>query len=302
MINEAYEPSSEGLIIYLFHGVLDTPSKGVTNAIRKHIEKEYFEAVLKNALQSGTPLSMDEVLQIKQERRRYPPRSFAVTFDDGFENNYSVAAPILEELNIPATFYVTTDYVDRNLMSWIDRIEYCLETATEGRVTLPWESNARRFKGDSEKLEILNEIRLRVKSDASIEVTTLVSQIFHQCGVPVVSQLSDQLNKKMSWEQVRRLHGEKLFTIGGHSHSHPILAFLSGPRLREEIETSIRLLKERAGIESRHYAYPEGKAHHYNESVIAVLKEHGIICCPSAIEGINSGEEDLFDLKRTMVV
>ena len=34
-----------------------------------------------------------------------------------------LAAPILNDLNIPATFYITTDFITNNSMSWIDMIE-----------------------------------------------------------------------------------------------------------------------------------------------------------------------------------
>ena len=30
-------------------------------------------------------------------------------------------------MKIPATFYITTDFIDKNLMSWIDKIEHMVE-------------------------------------------------------------------------------------------------------------------------------------------------------------------------------
>ena len=56
-----------------------------------------------------------------------PRNAYAITFDDGFENNYSLAAPILDDFNLPATFYFSTDFIENNSMSWIDKIEYCVE-------------------------------------------------------------------------------------------------------------------------------------------------------------------------------
>ena len=41
-----------------------------------------------------------------------PSNVFAVTFDDGYENNYLNALPILRELNVPATIFVATKYLD----------------------------------------------------------------------------------------------------------------------------------------------------------------------------------------------
>ena len=53
----------------------------------------------------------------------FPKNSFALTFDDGFENNMSIAAPILTDYKVPATIYVTTNFIENNEMSWIDKIE-----------------------------------------------------------------------------------------------------------------------------------------------------------------------------------
>jgi len=46
------------------------------------------------------------------ESRSVPANVFAVTFDDGYENNYIHAWPILRELNIPGTIFVATKYLD----------------------------------------------------------------------------------------------------------------------------------------------------------------------------------------------
>ena len=40
---------------------------------------------------------------------------FAITFDDGFENNYVNAWPVLKELNLPATIFVATKYLDSDV-------------------------------------------------------------------------------------------------------------------------------------------------------------------------------------------
>ena len=49
---------------------------------------------------------MDEVVFIKKNNQKISKKSFVITFDDGFENNYSIAAPVLDDLNIPATFSI----------------------------------------------------------------------------------------------------------------------------------------------------------------------------------------------------
>src|SRR5690606_26684137 len=126
--------SENGLLMLLFHGVIEKNDYEVRNYIRKHIEADYFHACLKVLKEHGTCLSIDEVIMLHKEGKPYPSNSFTVTFDDGFENNYSVAAPILEALQLPAIFYITTDFIENGTMSWTDRIEFALEEMGEGKL------------------------------------------------------------------------------------------------------------------------------------------------------------------------
>jgi peptidoglycan/xylan/chitin deacetylase (PgdA/CDA1 family) len=293
--------SKDGLAIFLFHGVVEKSSYQVRNYTHKHLEKDFFHKVISDLSRKGHPLSIDEVVAHRSEGRAYPAKSFAITFDDGFENNFSVAAPILEELEVPATFYVTTSFVDDNAMSWIDRIEYCLERTAKGRICLPWNSEDSCFSNREEKMSVLQEIRGRVKTDPKIDIDQFVSDIFHQCATHEIFSSDDPLDKKMTWEQVKALHDSELFTVGGHSHRHRILSYLSPDELDEEISISVHLLQDEGKVNVEHYSYPEGMEFCYSPQVIQCLKEYGIVCSPSAIDGLNKSE-DLFNLKRINVV
>ena len=91
------------LAIFLFHGVLRENRYAVRNYTRKHIDQQDF-ATSSAFAPGGTPLSPGDVVEHHKTGTPFPPYAFAITFDDGFENNASVAAPILDDLNIPATF------------------------------------------------------------------------------------------------------------------------------------------------------------------------------------------------------
>jgi len=138
-----------------------------------------------------------KVVEYWENGATLPPRCFAITFDDGFENNYSVAAPILKDLHVPATFYITTDFVENNSMSWIDRIECCLARVPQGSLHLPWERNEHCFQTAEEKIWILKRIREKAKLIKSIDVDWLVSDIFNQCGIDEIYSSNDQLDLKM---------------------------------------------------------------------------------------------------------
>jgi peptidoglycan/xylan/chitin deacetylase (PgdA/CDA1 family) len=244
---------------------------------------------------------MDEIVENHIANRSFPECSFAITFDDGFENNYSIAAPILSDLNLPAMFYVSTEMIENNSMSWIDRIEYCLERKHGGALRFDWSDEALSFDGKLSKIKLLELLRKKVKTDSGIDLEEFVHNVFSQCGIEPINQSDDPLDKKMDWKQVCELNNDKLFTVGGHSHHHLNLAFLDADELEFEVGTSICFLKERAGIDPKHYSYPEGLKYCYSESVIEELKKNGVICSPTAIDGVNELKTDLFHLKRIMV-
>ena len=107
----------------------------------------------------------------------------------------------------------------------------------------------------------------------------------------------------MNWQELKAMNASDLFIIGGHSLYHNILSMISPfEKLALDIDTSLALLKYHLDQEITHYSYPEGQAIHYNQTVIDYLKQQGIICCPSAIDGTNPQDSlDLFHLKRVMV-
>lgn len=294
--------SENSVAIFLFHGVVENNPCRVRNYTRKHLLLDEFVEVIGDLAQSGTGVSMDEVIAFHESGAQPPPRAFAITFDDGFENNLTVAVPVLADFRLSATFYITTDFVERNLMSWTDRIEWAFEEAGTVRIALPWDDDYRTARSDAEKRALLDDIRAHVKTDLSIDAQQLASDLQDQIGFPETWSGEGPLDRKLNWPQVRDLGTLGDNIIGGHSHTHAILSALDEVELNREIGTSLNLLRTRAGVSSSHYSYPEGLAHCVNETVIAALKANGIRCSPTAISGVNPPSQNLFELRRITVV
>ena len=293
--------TSDGLAVFLFHGVVRQSRYAVRNYTGKHMERDRFYRIVEGLKNAGSALSMDDVVDHCRSGRPFPPGAFAVTFDDGFENNFSIAAPILKEFSVPAMFYITSSFVEHNAMSWIDRIEHCLEEVSSGVLQFGWDERTHSFATVEDKIGVLKLIRNRVKTDPKIDSDAVVEMVCAKCGVAEVRHSAEPIDQKMSWEQVARLGDDELFTIGGHSHGHKILSFLSAEELEAEIATSIDLIQEKIGLRVRHYSYPEGLEHCYSNEVIEVLRGKGVACCPTAVDGINDPQTDLFRLRRIMI-
>ena len=111
---------------------------------------------------------MNEVYDIINNKKKIKKKSFAITFDDGFENNISIAAPVLINLQIPFTIYITTSFVDKNAMSWIDKIDYAINE-TKKQINIPELNKNFQIKNKNLKINFLNKIRKFLKENNQID-------------------------------------------------------------------------------------------------------------------------------------
>ena len=295
--------SQEKIAIFLFHGVINKNEYAIRNYTNKHIESKLFEGYLSELLAvGGNPMTMDQILLCIEHKVPFRPNSFALTFDDGFENNVSIAGPILERYEVPAMIYLTTDFVENNSMSWIDRVEYAVEKTNYSTIKLKEFSSPIKIDTVSNKISFLKLIRSYVKNTQDCNALNFSSQICAKLDIEDNINSDDPLDKKLSWSQVKKIHESNgLFSFGGHSHTHPILSFLPPTELANELDMSFTLLKNRAGIGPIHYSYPEGLSHCYSKLVIDELQARGVRCCTTAIDGLNSFDTNPFELKRVFV-
>lgn len=94
------------------------------------------------------------------------------------------------------------------------------------------------------------------------------------------------------------LSNNPLFTIGGHSKSHKIFSSLSMTELKKDIKYSINTINKKLNTRIKHYSYPEGLKNTYSNREVRILKNNGIVICPSAEFGLNDHHSNLFHLNR----
>jgi len=289
------------LTILLYHGVTNIQSRGIENIQGKHIQALDFAMQMEYLRKHCHVLSLDEFLEIKKGGDTLPPKSTIVSFDDGFRNNYSIAAPILEEHQIPAVFYISSGVVSTDIMFWVDILEDAINLSAKSTINVKLDKEVEfSIRNNREKLQALARIKGYCKTATAVEKDRIIQETQEAAGVVAKVCHSDNY-QKITWKELKEMHENSLFTIGGHALYHNILSSLEASLLKKEIRASLDLLEINLQSPITHYSYPEGQAYHYNQEVINQLKENGIVCSPSAICGMNSITEDPFHLKRIMV-
>lgn len=270
-------PAGDGVAVLLFHGVVTEPRPGIRNYTGKHILLDGFVAVLRDLRErGGTPVDLGRARRWLAGEDDVPPGAFCVTFDDGFENNASVAAPALADLGIPAAFYVSTGFIEDGTGSWTDLLEACVEATTRASVTAPG-IGSRPLGTASQRIALLDELRSLLKSDPARDPYEYAHDLADRLGVRAA--LDDPaLDRKLSWDQIRALHADDRFAIGAHGHTHRVLAFLSPDDLAEELSVSLDILAARLGEPVDHLSYPEGTPAAVSGQVVAAAAARGIRC------------------------
>jgi O-antigen/teichoic acid export membrane protein/peptidoglycan/xylan/chitin deacetylase (PgdA/CDA1 family) len=99
--------------ILMYHRVASPPGRGP--APTWNVSPKQFRKQLTWLIERGYhPMALRKLLRMLKANEPIPPRSFVVTFDDGYENVFRDAFPILLELEVPATIFLATKYLDQD--------------------------------------------------------------------------------------------------------------------------------------------------------------------------------------------
>jgi peptidoglycan/xylan/chitin deacetylase (PgdA/CDA1 family) len=105
----------DAAVIVAFHRVQETaaPDDGLT------IDVEMFEQFCRYFSRHFKVVSLSRIVQ-KLEQGERLNGELAITFDDGYRDNFETAAPVLEKLSLPATFFIVTKSIGTDLLPWWD--------------------------------------------------------------------------------------------------------------------------------------------------------------------------------------
>lgn len=222
-----------------------------------------------------------------------PERAAAITFDDGYADNCSIALPILKRYRLPATFFIATGFLNGGCM-WNDMIIESIRRSPLAKL-------------DCSSIN-LGTYPLNSLSEKREAIRLLIQQIkYHpiQKRLELTSNITDLAKAKppsdlmMTTEEVIQLDLTGM-QIGAHTVSHPILAKTDLSEARLEIQESKRYLEETLGKKIRLFAYPNGKPNiDYLKEHVALIKELGFDAAVStAIGSANIKSADLYQLPR----
>ncbi|WP_374593244.1 polysaccharide deacetylase family protein [Aquabacterium sp.] len=281
-------------LILMYHGVADR--KAVPGTIRnldsKHIPVDAFARQLRVLKRWRKVLPLTDLVQglIRGDDMR---NTVALTFDDGYENNVTRAAPMLADFGMCGTFYLTTGYVGAERWVWNDLLEFVLDQARVAEINVPALGRRLPLGSTERKLQALAQIKVSMKTRQEVEYLDEVRELARQAGVECHSPQDDY--RFMSWDQARGLLAGG-FEVGAHTVNHPILSRVPIEVAQREILQSRDAIVEQLGSCSKVFCYPNGKPQDYTRDIIEFCRQHFVAALATARGPAKATE--LFELRR----
>ena len=267
-----------GALILGYHRV----GTGLQDDYEVCVTPEHFADQMQVLSKFAQPIPLSKLVECLKENS-VPPRSVAVTFDDGYADNLYQVKPILEKYQVPATVFVCTGYTGKEF--WWDELDRMVTSSTADFAPL--------------RLEIGNHLFLWDRPDQSVEVKLDVRRQLRQALYNFLMRLevneqAQALQTIRSWsgvssgevttrgmtcEELQQLIRGGLIQLGAHTRHHPVLPQLSLERQREEIAASKQDLESWLGVRVDGFAYPNGMA--TDETKNIVRDEGFVYACTS---------------------
>lgn len=242
------------------------------------------------------------IVRFEQDWRELDGDAVCITFDDGYMDNFTKALPILEELEIPATVFITTGHVNSAEEFWWDELErILLDEQRDYKSTF-------RLEDDFFSCEWPTEARF----DREELYDTLHWLMYDKI---TVAKRKDWMRQLREWSHAGNVgrkenqaatvetmqRASSLLTLGAHTVNHPSLRHLSEQDQGYEIGQSVRdleyMLKRKISV----FSYPFGGMGDFDETAIELCQREKMCKAAANFPGIWTFACDAYQIPRNIV-
>ena len=233
------------------------------------INKELFRKCIVWLKKNGFVfLSSEQLVGIIKNKMKIPPKAVWITFDDGWKENVEQVIPIITEFNIPVTFFISTDPVEKSGVFWWSYISKYGKYLPRGYNNL----KAIQTVDESRRRDLIQKLEDRFNARFKREAMN-VQDLINISKIPQV-------------------------TVGCHTVHHVIMPNCTDTELDYEVIASKQALENWIGKKVTFFCYPDGG---YNSHVKDVIKKHGFELAATTDNRFIVQDEDLFAVPRFWV-
>lgn len=295
--------------VLMYHRVIDR----INDPWGIAVSVPHFEGHLQAIRKAGfATLTVAELMR-ERAAGRSPRKALAISFDDGYADNFDTADDLLRGFGMPATVFVTSGYVGRNREFWWDALEriFLMPGRLPGHLSLELPTiRITRSLGDAEYYSekdyrahlgwrerrpppterhvLFLEVWRALKDIEEADREKALSQLFAWAGL---SREPRETHRIMTEEELCRFAANERIEIGGHTVAHSALAALSTVEQREELAGCRQSLERITGKPVVGMSYPHGS---YSDQTLSLATEAGYsYACTTSNRPLRARQEPL---------
>lgn len=277
----------------MYHGVVPSPLEVPDWCF---IEKRYFSAQMEYLSRHFRVISLAQAIQELHADRIKSPTA-VITFDDGYQNVFDVAYPILRRLGLPATIFLNTAFIGTAKTVWFCTLNHALTRTTQQE--LLWDGQAYDLSSNTAKSTTSSRLQSILKQYSHQELLDKLAEIHDKLEMQIPDEIPPESHFRMLDNQaIEEMAASGLIEFGAHTANHTILTRIDEEYARQEIESSIQDTRRLTGKPCTLFAYPNGRVIDYNKAIIEKLKTAGIQIAVTTREGPNTTNTPLLELRR----
>jgi len=257
------------------------------------ISTRLFEQEMRHLARHYKVVPMPELIRHLEDG---PPETVvAITFDDGYRDNYENAFPILRRYGLPATVFLATGTMDSAEPIWFEQLAEAVKNTSREQLDLEIDI-PRRFslRTEAERLEANNGIFAVLRDLPDVKRREWLPRICKQLDL---NGDAERRGKMLTWDQARAMSSGGI-TFGGHTVTHPFLSRLTRDQASWEASECKRRIECELQLPVECFAYPNGREEDVGPWGGEVIRAAGYRAAVTTIWGMNYGSTDSMLLKR----
>jgi peptidoglycan/xylan/chitin deacetylase (PgdA/CDA1 family) len=233
------------------------------------VSPDVFAMHLQQLRRYFTPMFLSEWVAKAEAGEALPARACAVTFDDGWRDNFEFALPLLKKAQIPATLFAVAEKIGTDFQFWPNIVAHllfhgALPKLTHHPIFQALISAIPSLGANPSRESVAAAIKF-LKQFSDQELFAALEQVRWQTlAEPMAPAL-------MSWPELLQMQRSGWVEIGSHTCTHRRLtSALDETQLRYEIQHSQSLLQERLGCAVNLFCFPNGD---YSPAALRLVEE-----------------------------
>lgn len=257
--------------IFMYHRFFES-----TTLFPDRVDTVTFQWQMETLSAKWNVMSLGEYIRLRTEGNILPSYIVILTIDDGYEDFYRTAYPLLERYGLKATFFPTVDFVEGSWMWW-DRLRYIMNRTEKDRYSLIYsdhrvELDLRTERARQTSWQLVSMLCLKADERDREDI---ISRLEKDLEVQLPAMPTEEF-KPASWDQLREMHRNGI-EIGSHGITHAILSRIEAAQLAREIVGSKEILENKVGCPVSTFCYPNGTRSDINETVCETVKKAGYL-------------------------